>query len=132
NPSVHLIPTAIDARLWRLHETSGEPKPQSDLLHIGYCGPVGRHLDVVEAIVRKLRDDYGARLRVEVVGAFEHGPVRFGERIGLPRRRSYPDYVEWLHQRVRWDIALLPASGDVAEEDARVRFLEYAALGMPA
>ena len=131
NPSVHLIPTAIDARLWRLHETPGEPNLQSDVSIIGYLGPPGQHLDVVAAAASKFGDDLGIRLRVEVVGAFERGPVRFGERVGLPRRRSYPDYVDWLHQRVRWDLALLPVSGKISEDDARLRFLEYAALGVP-
>lgn len=125
---VTLVANFIDANLWKMNA----PKicQTSAKLKIGYVGTPTHTEDLrlVQDVIRKLetRDD----LSVEVIGAFQNDKPLFGKRIGLPKNRAYPMFVEWLPQVASWDIAIIPlADNSFNRSKSNLKFVEYAALG---
>lgn len=137
NSNVRVVPNRIDRRLWRLDiprdHTSGEFARDKRTVRIGYIGTPthDKDLDVVTGAMRRIETEFAGRVEIEVIGGFELREPAFGKRVGLPRRRDYPAFVSWLHQRVHWDIGIIPLANDCfSQRKSYVKFLEYAALDM--
>lgn len=129
--SIRRCPVHLSPQLWFPVKA---PKKASDesrhaRLRIGYLGnPTDRRsIDLVKEALAPIELEYGGKVLIEVIGAFQSGAVDFGQRVGLPKRRDYVGFVDWLHRRVDWDISLLPLTG--AERTHRAAFMELAALG---
>ncbi|MGD9945886.1 MAG: glycosyltransferase, partial [Burkholderiaceae bacterium] len=81
--------------------------------------------------MNRIQTEYGGRVQIEVIGAFQRQEPLFGVRVPLPRSSDYPNFVRWLHQRVHWDIGIIPLLDDEFNRSkSSLKFLEYAALEM--
>ncbi len=137
NANISVVPNFVDGRLWkldrpRLHDR-GPYARQKDVVRIGYVGTPTHDGDlaVVRDAVRRIEKEFGARVSVEVIGAFQSAPPTFGNRIGLPRRNTYPAFVDWLDRRVHWDIAIIPLAADAFNRSkSHLKFLECACLDL--
>jgi glycosyltransferase involved in cell wall biosynthesis len=83
----------------------------------------------------RLFRERGLRLVLQLVGGMdEEAPsLRWYERLEIPDRdASYPRFVRWLRQTVTWDLAVAPLAPNAFNEaKSALKFLEYAALGVP-
>ena len=138
NRHVAVLPNRLDADLWRLNSTrdhSDGPyrRVQGNAIRIGYIGTLTHDsdMDLVTEAMRRIEDEYGNRVLIEVIGAFQHRTPTFGRRVALPSNNDYPNFVNWLHQRVHWDIGIISmADDDFNRSKSNLKFLEYAALDM--
>ena len=88
-------------------------------------------LDVVAEAMLILQKKYGSKIEIEVIGGFQKRTPTFGKRVGLPKKNDYPNFVNWLQQRVHWDIGIIPLVDDEFNQSkSYLKFLEYAALDM--
>ncbi|MES2508806.1 MAG: glycosyltransferase [Pseudomonadota bacterium] len=138
NKNVQVIPNALDAELWRLNKprTHTEGQFKRDPLgpvRIGYIGTSSHHadLELIRQAMRTIEEKYGTTVEIEVVGAFQDVTPTFGKRVGLPKKNDYPNFVNWLDQRVHWDIGVIPLTQEKFNfSKSYLKFLEYAALDM--
>jgi len=134
NGHVFVVPSYLEARQWPLAALpANEPRADSSTVRIGLMGsPDDAHgLDALTEAIQRIERDFSGKVLVEVVGVFEKHSAAFGERVGWPRRRRYNDYINWLKQRVHWDIGLLPVRDDDVRSHADLTYFRYAALGIP-
>jgi len=138
NKAVSVIPTALDADLWKLstprQHDQGEFRRQSNgPVRIGYIGEPtdDEELDLVTEAMRAIEAKYGSAVEIEVIGGFHKRAPAFGKRIGLPKKNDYLNFVRWLLERVHWDIGIIPlAATPFNESKSYLKFLEYAAMDM--
>jgi glycosyltransferase involved in cell wall biosynthesis len=70
-------------------------------------------------------------VEIEVIGGYQKRTPTFGKRVGLPKKNDYPHFARWLHERVHWDIGIIPlAETPFNACKSHLKFLEYAALNM--
>jgi glycosyltransferase involved in cell wall biosynthesis len=137
NNNVKIIPTALDANLWQLDRprihTEGQFKRKPfEMVRIGYFGTNDQYadLEIVREAMRVIENKYGATVEIEVIGTFQNKKPLFGKRVGLPKKNDYPQFVNWLLQRVHWDIGILPQRNKYNDATSSLKFLEYTALDM--
>lgn len=138
NKNVQVIPNALDPELWQLDKprihTEGQFKREpAGPVRIGYIGTKSHHadLELVREAMLIIAKKYGTAVEIEVIGAFQDTSPSFGKRIGLPKKSDYPNFVNWLHQRVHWDIGIIPLTQEEFNfSKSYLKFLEYAALDM--
>lgn len=138
NPNIQVVPNLLDGDLWRLggeRDHSVGPYARSDggPIRVGYIGTPSHDQDLAMATdaMQRLQARYGSRIEIEVIGAFQNIAPMFGRRIALPRNTDYPNFVNWLLQRVHWDIGIIPLADDrFNRSKSNLKFLEYAALDM--
>ncbi|WP_141441389.1 glycosyltransferase [Vreelandella titanicae] len=133
-----VVKNSIDEKLWELknerNHTLGDYKRfVGRPITIGYIGTPS-HIDdvkIIESAIAKIKQKYGDKVKVEVIGVFENEEASFGERVGLPKKRDYPNFVDWLQRRVHWDIGVIPLEkNEFNKSKSFLKFLEYAALDM--
>lgn len=140
NPQIQIIENKLDAALWKI-STPQKNKPKQDIrkkddiVRIGFIGTPShiQDLQLIKPAIDKIIKKYGKRVTVEVIGGFQRNLQQplFGESIGLPINNDYPRFVEWLHKRVNWDIAIIPLVDDAFNASkSHLKFLECTALGM--
>lgn len=136
NKNVCVVPNCLDEDLWRI----GKPKltgkgtyqrKVGDPIRIGYIG-THTHVDdlamISEALI-KIEKEYGDKVEIEVIGGFQSSKPLFGKRVALPKNNDYPNFVNWLHQRVHWDIGIIPLVDDEFNKSkSYLKFIEYTAL----
>jgi GT2 family glycosyltransferase/glycosyltransferase involved in cell wall biosynthesis len=133
-----VVPNALDPAIWRLQQrprplAAGHERKPGDPLRIGYIGTPSHDSDVlmIKEAVRAISEEYGNRVVFEIIGAFEGRTPPFGRNIALPRKTTYPHFVDWLLQRVNWDIGLIPLAEDrFNTSKSYLKFLEYAGLDL--
>jgi GT2 family glycosyltransferase/glycosyltransferase involved in cell wall biosynthesis len=137
NANVRVIPNRLDRDLWEIDRPrdhhSGPFSRDGHKIRIGYIGTPShdKDLDVVADAINRIESEFAGRVEVEIIGGFELRKPIFGQRIGLPRKRDYPNFVKWLLQRVHWDIGIIPLVDDEFNRSkSHIKFLEYAALDM--
>lgn len=138
NRQIRVIPNALDADLWRLatprkHDEDQFCRHPDGPVLIGYIGTPTHDgdLDLITNAMRTIEVKYGSAVEIEVIGGFQKSHPTFGKRIGLPKNNEYPNFVRWLHERVHWDIGIIPlAETDFNKSKSYLKFLEYAALNM--
>ena len=137
NSQLYLVPNRLDEELWRI----GKPKltgkgvyqrKKGDPIRIGYIGSPNdaSHLAIITKAIEEIKNKYGDSVEVEVIGVFQSTTPFFGKRIGLPKNNDYPNFVDWLHRRVNWDVGLMPIQG-APNYGHIVKFMEYTSLGLP-
>ncbi len=138
NQNVCLTPNFLDPNLWkvgeeRLNGSHYSKKRDRDVIRIGYIGTPthDKDLSVVAQAMQQIEKTFGSRVEIEVIGAFQDREPMFGKRVGLPKKNDYPNFVDWLHRRVDWDIGIIPLAVDEFNKSkSYLKFLEYAALNM--
>jgi len=138
NRNVRVVPNRLDSRLWGLGSPRNNTEgPYARLpegpLRIGYIGTPTHDQDlaVVAEAMRRIEKAYAGKVEVEVIGAFQKTPPSFGKKVPLPKNTDYPNFVNWLRQRVHWDIGIIPLADDSFNQSkSNLKFLEYAALDM--
>lgn len=136
--NIIVVKNFIDRGMWGLDEerdhSQGNYSRYLDRpVTIGYIGTPS-HIDdvkLIEDAVHKLQHEYKENIKVEVIGVFQDVKPTFGSRVGLPKKRDYPNFVNWLRQRVHWDIGLIPLEqNEFNKSKSYLKFLEYSALDM--
>ncbi|WP_429038380.1 glycosyltransferase [Aeromonas veronii] len=139
NKKVHLIPNFLDEDLWRI----GKPKltgkgvyqrKEGDPIRIGYIGTPSHVADlaIITNAMKMIEKEFGNKVELEIIGGFQNTKPLFGKRIALPKNNDYPNFVNWLHQRVNWDIGIIPLVDDKFNKSkSHLKFLEYSALKLP-
>lgn len=138
NNNVKVLPNRLDIDLWNLHQPRDHSKgpfarKDGDPIRIGYIGTSSHIVDlpIVSDAMQVLQKKYGSKIEIEVIGVFQDTTPTFGKRVGLPKKNDYPDFVNWLQQRVHWDIGIIPLIDDEFNKSkSYLKFLEYAALDM--
>lgn len=130
--NVHLLPNFLNQLSW--------PRLKAPLLKavakqvkLGYIGTPTHNQDLIliAKVVRRLEEEYGDKIKVEVIGAFENQKPYFGEKITVGSKSVYPEFISWLQETVDWDVGLIPLVEDTFNKSkSHVKFLEYAALGL--
>ncbi len=139
NPNIHVLPNALDERLFFDDDGPSAPAPKGGLV-VGFMGTATHDRDlmlVVQALRGFLRR-HASEAELQVVGGLGD-PGWMALFDGLPARRlpvpaesvAYPGFVRWMRRDLRWDIGLAPLE-DSALNRAKsdIKFLDYAALGV--
>jgi glycosyltransferase involved in cell wall biosynthesis len=130
---VIVVPNQLDERLWRVdRDVPIEHAGQG--LRLVYVGSMthGSDLQRVRDAIERLRAS-GVEVSLDVVGGERPGPGQdWYRRVQIPRT-AYPHFVPWLQEQAsHWDVALAPLENTYFNEaKSDVKFLEYAALGIP-
>jgi glycosyltransferase involved in cell wall biosynthesis/GT2 family glycosyltransferase len=135
---VVVIPNALDPGIWRLQDrprlmAAGHERKAGDPVRIGYIGTPSHDSDVllIKEAARRISEEYGNKVVFEIIGAFEGRTPPLGRNIALPRKTTYPHFVDWLLKRVNWDIGLIPLAEDrFNRSKSFLKFLEYAGLDL--
>lgn len=137
NRDVAVVPNYLDDALWRLEAQRDRSGPYgtdpSGAIRIGYIGTPSHTDDVqiVEKVMVDIAAEYRGKVKIEVVGVFQNNPATFGQRVALPKKADYPNFVSWLHQRVHWDIGIIPLQDDEFNKSkSNLKLLEYGALDL--
>ncbi|CAO1665044.1 glycosyltransferase [Salinicola sp. NYA28a] len=136
--NIMVVENRVDKELWDLsngrdHSQGSYRRFPGRPITIGYIGTPSHAHDVarIESAMKELKRRYGDKIKIEVIGVFQDKSPTFGERVGLPKKRDYPNFVNWLKQRVHWDIGLIPLEeNEFNKSKSHLKFLEYAALDM--
>jgi len=140
SPDIHIIENKLDKGLWRIGKGRLEgsdvfPVGEDGIVRIGYVGTPTHNedLQLIIKAIKKIEKKYKNRVQIEVIGAFQRdlkNPL-FGDSVSLPSQNTYPEFVNWLHKRVNWDIAVIPlVDDDFNRSKSHLKFLECTALGM--
>ncbi len=141
NKRTLVVPNALDEWLWFRPITGPIRSRRDKAVVVGYMGTPthGSDLDLVrEPFLRareRLRRDHGMELVLQIIGGmFDDGSPSWFERIDIPEYCTrYPEFVRWLRETVDWDFALAPlVDSPFNQSKSALKFLEYAALGVPA
>lgn len=130
--NVVLQPNFLNIKSWtRLNQAvrCSDKKP----VVIGYCGTPthNQDLSLVTTAIKRLEQEFGSNIKVEVIGAFESQPVLFGTKVPIQSKSTYPNFIKWLQGAVEWDIGLIPLVEDTFNKSkSHIKFLEYSALGV--
>ncbi|WP_421333141.1 glycosyltransferase [Aeromonas sp. 603607] len=138
NSKVYLVPNLLDEELWRI----GKPKltgkgiyqrKDGDPIRIGYVGnPTDlANLEMIADAMKKIEQEFGEKVEIEVIGGFQNTKPLFGKRVGLPKKDDYPNFVDWLQRRVHWDIGIIPLiNNGFSKGKSHLKFIEYTALSL--
>ncbi|RFP90971.1 glycosyltransferase [Rhodobacteraceae bacterium 63075] len=126
---INVVPNYIDEKLW-LPEGGVMPAPRDEgPIRLGYVGKPEHAEDmlIVRDAITSLESTHD--IEVQIIGAFQDAPTLFGKRKGLPRDRSYLNFVDWIQKVAFWDIAIIPlADTSFNRSKSNLKFKEYAAL----
>jgi GT2 family glycosyltransferase/glycosyltransferase involved in cell wall biosynthesis len=134
NRNTVVLPNYLDDRIWPGPSKIGQPLSQQ--VRIVYIG-TNSHQDGLELLgraVRKLSSRDRERIHIEVVGVSDTGADWF-EAISIPRNvaMSYPRFAKWLQGRNDWHWGVAPLLDTLFNRaKSPLKFLEYAALGLPS
>lgn len=137
NKNVSLIYNCIDEKSWCVGVDRAidfmYSKKEYDPIRIGYIGTPthDKDLEIIIPAIKKIEAEFAGKVVFEVIGAFGSNPPSFGQKIALPKKTEYPNFVEWLVKRVNWDIGLIPIADDnFNKSKSFLKFTEYSALGL--
>jgi len=141
NERTTVVRNALDEWLW-FGPVAGPIRSRSDKKIVaGYMGTPthGGDLNLIrEPYLRArehLRREHGLDLVLQMIGGlFEDDSPPWYERIEIPEGwTGYPEFVRWLRETVDWDFGFAPlADNPLNQSKSALKFLEYAALGVPA
>jgi processive 1,2-diacylglycerol beta-glucosyltransferase len=147
NTNIAVINNALDERLFGERSAGGRAcvrrriPARSKRVVIGYMGTLTHDADVMMVLkpLREVLRAHWRRLEFQVVGAvadpamyrlFDDLPVSF---LNVGRNDDYPDFVRWMLEHARWDLAIAPLEDSAfARCKSDIKFLDYSALGIPA
>jgi GT2 family glycosyltransferase/glycosyltransferase involved in cell wall biosynthesis len=140
---VEVVPNQLDEALWfrqvDMHgslegDAAGDTTRPFRLLYMG-TSTHGEDLAMLRQVLPPLRNRLDRDVTLDVIGGEpEGGGQDWYTRVRVPPGRSeYPAFVHWLRGvRGRWDVAVAPlAPTPFNAYKSDLKFLEYAALGLP-
>jgi len=144
NDRIHVVKNALAERCWfrgeNAWESEGQALPAPPSARAGrqatlvYAGSMthGADLELILGALQRASDAHGARTQLVGVQR-EKDDTPLLERIRIPREaRQYADFARWLKSVADWDVALCPlADNDLNRRKSSLKYLEYAALGVP-
>lgn len=114
NRNVHVLPNALDERLWIANNTAHLPLVSADttmkILYMGSRTHANDLLVIKEAMMR-LTEEYGTRVTLDVVGGIPAGKEEPWFRVCShpPQARiNYQSFVEWFRTAPPWQIGVIP------------------------
>lgn len=132
NPNVYLVPSRLDAVLWRglgvdrrVHASERDQLTRIGLMVLPHRAS---DLALVLPALQKIQASHGRRVAIEIVGLPIGASPGVGEALRFPPGWTYPEYVAWLQER-DWDIGLCPVCQDNILRSSPLPILEYSALG---
>lgn len=136
NARVAVVPNKLNEMLWTADKLDqSEPQEETRAVFIGSYTHA-EDLDLLRPAFERLREKLNRPLTLEVVGGRKHGPgCEWFEKIPVPVEASpYPHFVQWLRSmRNRWTFAVAPLTeSPINRAKSGLKYLEYAALGLPA
>ncbi len=131
-PDALVMPNGLDERIWAL-----PPMPLRDepvrILCMGTTTH-DRDFALASRALSRLKDDYGDRVEIDVIGMTSRPLAASIGRIDVPQSASlsYPGFVNWLRSRQpRWHIGLAPLLDTSFNRcKSAVKAMDYAALGL--
>jgi glycosyltransferase involved in cell wall biosynthesis len=135
NPNTITVPNYVDERLWLPAPEPGSFPAQT--VSILYAGTTTHRddLEFLGAAMRKARSRHGDRVQLDVVGvADEPGDRDWFNVIPMPHYAalSYPRFVSWIRDQNRWQWGVAPLlDSEFNRCKSPIKYLEYAALGLP-
>ena len=131
----HLLPNALDPRLWRDWRAQRSAILTGDRVRMLYMGTYTHDADLerVRPALDRLHRERPGSFDLTLIGvAAETAPAPWLERLSPPADAvAYPRFVRWLRSQGPFDIGLAPLA-DSAFNRAKsdVKLLDYAALGI--
>lgn len=139
NQNIHVVPNALDERLWG-DDSAPDERPANGRKVIGYMGTQTHDSDlmmILQALRATLRRHAG-RVELQLVGAvadravlesFEGLPV---STLDVGGNVEYPAFARWMSRNVRWDLAIAPLEVNTFTRcKSDIKFLDYSILGIP-
>lgn len=146
NQSIHVVPNALDERLF-LPDSGEAPvagrsvsSEQGEVVTIGYMG-THSHLQDLMMIMEPLRAvlrDCAGKVEFQLVGvsddnrivrSFDSLPFKV---VDVQGNHFYPDFVPWARKNLRWDLAIAPLEDNSFTRcKSDIKFLDYSMLGIP-
>ena len=140
NERTLVVGNALDEWLWFSPEPAAVRSTAPDTIVAGYMGTMTHQedLEMIREPFRRARErllrERGIRLILQLIGAIgEDKSAPWYERLEVPRgHTSYPRFVRWMRRTAAWDFGLAPlVAHPFNEAKSSLKFLEYAALGIP-
>jgi glycosyltransferase involved in cell wall biosynthesis len=140
NPRVHVVPNALDERLF-FADTVMAPRGSGEKLVVGFMGTLTHEADlmlVVQPLLALLRRHAGD-IEFQIVGAVsDRSWLRVFDGLPVaklevpPESVEYPAFIGWMRRNLSWDIAIAPlADSPLNRGKSDIKFLDYSALGLP-
>ncbi|MCV6639021.1 glycosyltransferase [Candidatus Albibeggiatoa sp. nov. NOAA] len=143
NQNTLCVPNSLDEQIW-LAQDNGQfvqPRPQSSdgKIHILYMGTKTHTEDLmlVKAAYQKIKAEYGEKVSLDVIGGVPDGMQIFADNLISKATDSnlddYPTFVQWMRDNNHWHFGIIPlTNNNFNEKKTYIKFLDYAALGVPA
>ncbi len=137
NPNIHLLPNALDERLFPARPTPDSRRPTPDgLLKVGYMGTF-THDDDLYMILEALRSCAG-RIELQLAGGIADAraleafaPLKVNV-LNPHGHHEYPDFTAWMVRSLDWDLGIAPLEDTVFTRcKSDIKFLDYSLLGIP-
>ncbi len=139
NSEVHLLPNALDEKLWFAPTNqSGEAAQQerSHQLNVLYYGTYTHagDLAVIRPAIARLRAE-GLPIELFLIGGQQDdGDNPWYRRVAVPPGKSlYPEFALWLRGLAgQWNLGVAPLADTVLNRSkSLLKYMEYTALGLP-
>lgn len=133
NKNIDILPNVLTDS-WTLNENFNSDDDET--ITIGYMGTIthANDLKLIEKAINNVRKDYPDKnIIFEMVGGSDNN-LEGVQRIDIPfDKRHYPDFVNWIQNAIKWDIALAPLvdNNNINESKSELKYLEYTALNVP-
>ena len=139
NPNTLLVPNALSSTVWNLDTppriATAKPSRSKQPVRLLYMGTATHQVDfeMVRPALARLKDEFGDKLRIEVVGIAQESYVDdLFTRIPVPPTitESYPLFASWLRGHGPWDIGIAPLVDEFFNRNkSDIKVLDYTAIG---
>ncbi|MBQ2654676.1 MAG: glycosyltransferase [Methanobrevibacter sp.] len=132
NRNIEILPNVLTDS-WNLDENY--EVCDGETIKIGYMGTTthANDLKLIEEAIKNIQDSSDKNVIFEMVGGTDSS-FEGMSRVNVPfDKRHYPDFVEWLQNAIKWDIAIAPLveNNNINQGKSELKYLEYTALNIP-
>ena len=131
---IEIMPNGLDERIWI--STSSPDRRGGDPIRILYMGTATHDGDLafIAPAVRRLKEEYGSSISVEVIGVTTRLDLPYGMMRIVPppsASRSYPAFVDWFVRNGRWDIGMAPLLDSQFNRcKSAIKAMDYMGIGL--
>lgn len=132
NKNIRIIPNVLTDS-WKLSESY--EINDGEIIKIGYMGTTthANDLKLIEEAIKNVQSSSDKTIVFEMIGGTT-STFEGMSRINVPSNSvHYPDFVRWIQNTVKWDIAIAPLikNNNINESKSELKYLEYTALNVP-